>query len=64
MNKRLTREQEKAIFAKKIWKTVPKDYRSITYGKKYVLARDNRGGTVLVPVDSKEAKQTWGKYIK
>ncbi len=46
-----------------LWNAVPKDYRSIKDGKRYVLARDN-SGTVLVPLDSPEARETWGKYLK
>lgn len=49
---------------KTIWNSIPKDYRSIKNGKKYVLARDEKYGTMLVPVTSKEAKKTWGKYLK
>jgi len=45
-----------------LWAVVPKDYRSIKDGKKYVLAHDN-SGTVLVPLDSEEARKTWGKYL-
>ena len=49
---------------KTLWSVVPKSYRSIVKGKKYVLARDKKYGTVLVPVSSSEAKKTWGKYLK
>jgi len=48
---------------KSIWSVIPKDYKSIIKGKKYVLAR-NGTGTILVPLNSKEAKKTWGKYLK
>jgi len=48
---------------KTIWDAVPKDYRSNIKGKKYVLARSKKHGTILTPVNSKEAKETWGKYL-
>jgi len=48
---------------KTIWNVVPKDYKSIVKGKKYVLARKIGGGSVLVPVGSKAARRTWGKYL-
>jgi hypothetical protein len=48
---------------KSIWGVVPKDYRSIKNGKKYVLVM-GKGGTTLVPLNSKEAKKSWGKFLK
>jgi hypothetical protein len=48
---------------KTIWSVVPKDYRSTVKGKKYVLVYSEKYDSMLVPVNSKEAKDTWGKYL-
>lgn len=48
---------------KTLWNVVPKSYRSTIDGKKYVLAYSDKYGTMLVPIDSKEAKETWGRYL-
>lgn len=62
--KRLTTSISWTKKKKTIWSVVPKSYRSIKNGKKYVLARHKTYGSILVPVTSSLAKKTWGKYLK
>ena len=48
---------------KTLWGVIPKDYRSIKNGKRFVLVM-GKSGTTLVPLKSKEAKKSWGKFLK
>jgi len=48
---------------KTIWSVVPKDYKSIIQGKKFVLVRSPKG-TTMVGVNHPLAKKTWGKHLK
>jgi hypothetical protein len=48
---------------KKIWSVVPKDYKAIIKGKKYVMVRTSKGAS-MVGVNHSLAKKQWGKYCK
>jgi hypothetical protein len=48
---------------KTIWSVVPKDYKSIKQGKKFVLVNSPKG-TKMVGVNHPLAQKQWGKYLK